>query len=325
MTDDLWRPTAALTTLKQRAALIASLRKFFAEREVLEVDTPLLASLGVTDPYMDLLSADNPLAGEQRQGDRYYLQSSPEYAMKRLLAAGSGPIFQICKAFRAGEQGSRHNPEFSMLEWYRPGFDHHQLMAEIAELLIAVLDSPEPQKISYGELFEHHLAIDPHTASVDALEVVARQYLDIQMSSDNRDDWLNLLIAEVIEPKLGFDAPVFIYDYPASQAALAKLGVDSLGRCVAQRFELYINGIELANGYYELTDASEQRLRMQADQHQRIALGRPAMAADQYLLAALDSGLPECAGVALGLDRLIMLALGCERIEQVLSFSVDRA
>lgn len=325
MTDDLWRPSAALQTLKQRAALMSSLRRFFAEREVLEVETPLLARFGVTDPYMDLLTADNPLHGSGADDGRYYLQSSPEYAMKRLLAAGSGPIYQICKAFRAGEQGGRHNPEFSMLEWYRPGFDHHQLMAEIAELLVAVLDSPEPKKISYGELFEQYLSIDPHCVSIEVLELLARQHLDIQMVSDNRDDWLNLLIAEVIEPKLGFDAPTFIYDYPASQAALAKLSVDQHGRSVAQRFELYINGVELANGYYELTDSVEQRRRMRVEQQQRIALERPQMAADAHLLAALDSGLPECAGVALGLDRLVMLALGCEHIEQVLSFSAARA
>lgn len=325
MTDDLWRPSAALQTLKQRAVLMASLRQFFAERDVLEVETPLLARFGVTDPYMDLLTADNPLLGGQVRGERYYLQSSPEYAMKRLLAAGSGPIYQICKAFRAGEQGSRHNPEFSMLEWYRPGFDHHQLMAEIAELLVAVLDSPEPKKISYGELFEQHFSIDPHCAAIETLELLARQHLDIQMASDNRDDWLNLLIAEVIEPTLGFDVPTFIYDYPASQAALAKLSVDQHGCSVAQRFELYINGIELANGYYELTDSAEHERRIQLDQQQRVTMVRPPMAADEHLLAALESGLPDCAGVALGLDRLIMLALGCEHIEQVLSFSVDRA
>ncbi|MCR8923104.1 EF-P lysine aminoacylase EpmA [Dasania sp. GY-MA-18] len=317
----VWQPSAAISRLQHRAQLLAQTRQFFAERGVLEVETPLLCQHAVTDPHMPILAADNPLLGEQP----YYLQSSPEYAMKRLLAAGSGPIYQLCKAFRGGEQSRRHNPEFSMLEWYRPGFDHFQLMDEISDLLIALMAVPAAQQISYGELFEQHLGINPHTATATQLEQLARQQLDIQMHSDQRDDWLNLLIAEVIEPKLGFDTPLFIYDYPASQAALARLATDANGHAVAQRFELYVQGIELANGYFELTDSAEQARRFQQEQQQRQQLNQPAMASDAYLLAALESGLPECAGVALGFDRLVMLALQCERIDEVLSFTSDKA
>jgi len=321
MTDLPWQPSASIETLKQRALIAAKVRAFFAERDVLEVETPLLAQFGVTDPHMDLLSADNPLGG----GQRYFLQTSHEYAMKRLLAAGSGPIFQLAKAFRAGERGSRHNPEFTMLEWYRPGFDDKALMTEIGELVQLLIGGEAPEQVSYRDLFERELGIDPHTASPMVLETLARERIDIQMSDASRDDWLNLLIAEVIEPTLGFERPVFICDYPASQAALAQVREDARGQAVARRFELYIKGVELANGYLELTDAAEQRRRMLADGQQRNAMGRPAMAADPYLLAALENGLPDCAGVALGFDRLVMIALGCQRIEQVISFEAGRA
>ncbi len=316
-----WQPSASIQQLTQRAQLLTQVRQFFAQHNVLEVETPLLCSHAVTDPHMPILTADNPLLGEQP----YYLQSSPEYAMKRLLAAGSGPIYQLCKAFRGGEQSCRHNPEFTMLEWYRPGFDHFQLMAEISDLLVAVMAAPAAQQIAYGELFQQYLAINPHTATAKELEQVARQHIDIQMHSDQCDDWLNLLIAEVIEPKLGFAAPLFIYDYPASQAALAKVAMDANGHAVAQRFELYVQGIELANGYFELTDSAEQARRFQQEQQQRQQLAKPVMASDSYLLAALESGLPECAGVALGFDRLVMLVLQQNNISDVLSFTSDRA
>lgn len=320
MSDNDWRPSATIESLKLRAAIMASIRQFFSERDVLEVETPLLARFGVTDPHMDLVTADNPLG----EGERYYLQTSPEYAMKRLLAAGSGPIYQMGKAFRAGEVSSRHNPEFTMLEWYRPGFDHHQLMDEIAALLMTILDCPRPQQISYAELFEQQLGINPHRATATALESVAKQHIDIQMSDASRDDWLNLLIAEVIEPRIGFDAPLFIYDYPASQAALAKLANNAEGDPVAERFELYVQGVELANGYHELTDAAEQQRRIQAEQQFRAELQRPAMAEDRFLVQALKHGLPASAGVALGLDRLVMLALDTRQIDDVLSFSHSR-
>lgn len=322
MTDIPWQPSAAIETLQKRAAILATIRQFFAERQVLEVETPLLARYSVTDPYMEVLTADNPVAGEQP----YYLQTSPEYAMKRLLAAGSGPIYQLCKAFRKGEAGSRHNPEFTMLEWYRPGFSLFDLMAEVEDLLKAVLGCDlAARKKSYREVFMDYLGLDPLTADCQQAEQLARQHLDVQMQSDRIDDWLNLLMAEVIEPHLKNAGPTFVYHYPASQAALARLESNDEGLWLAQRFELYAGGLELANGYDELTDAREQDRRFVADQQARKVSGRPHHDSDPYLLAALDAGLPECAGVALGLDRLIMLALEESSISRVLAFASDRA
>ena len=317
MTD--WQPSADISTLKQRAKILADIRHFFAGREVLEVETPLLAKYSVTDPHMDVISAEHP----QGFDDHFFLQTSPEYAMKRLLAAGSGAIFQIAKAFRKGEQGSRHNPEFTMLEWYRPGFTDDELMTEVAELVERVLACKPCERISYRELFQQYLSIDPHKADCQTLEKLARNHLDCQMESDQRDDWLNLLLAEIIEPQLGIDAPVFVEAYPASQSALARVVKNKQGDWVAQRFELYYRGVELANGYYELTDVDELRRRFEQDQVLRKQLQRPYREADHYLLAAMAQGLPDCAGVALGLDRLIMMALGLARIEQVISFGVE--
>jgi lysyl-tRNA synthetase class 2 len=321
MLDSHWRPSASLAGLKERAAMLAKIRQFFAARDVLEVETPLLGRYSVTDPHMEVITTAHPGYGT----DEYFLQTSPEYAMKRLLAAGSGPIYQIGKAFRQGEAGSRHNPEFSMLEWYRPGFDHWQLIDEVEELVSSVLNTRGCQRLSYRQVFEAALGIDPHNASCEQLKVIAREHADIQMSSDRRDDWLSLLMAEVIEPALGSDVPVFIYDYPASQAALARLEEDETGILVARRFELYYRGVELANGYFELTDHKEQHERFQRDLQLRAEMGKPARELDPHLLAAMEQGLPSCAGVALGLDRLLMLHLGASRIEEVLAFSVDRA
>ncbi|MEE8057696.1 MAG: EF-P lysine aminoacylase EpmA [Pseudomonadales bacterium] len=321
MNKDNWRPSASIERLKNRAIILATVRHFFSERNVLEVETPLLARYSVTDPHMDVLTADNPLAEAQR----FYLQTSPEYAMKRLLAAGSGAIYQISKAFRRGEQGSRHNPEFTLLEWYRPGFDHFELMDEVAELVVTVLDCNEKfQRLSYREVFQHYLDIDPLLVDCEQLQKIARSHTDIQLESDNRDDWLNVLLAEIIEPKLGVDAPTFIYNYPASQAALAKISTDKNNALVAQRFELYVSGIELANGYFELTNTAEQKKRFQQDQKQRKSLGQTEIESDAYLLSAMESGLPSCAGVALGVDRLVMLAQGARSIADVLAFPVDR-
>ncbi len=322
MKNEHWRPSASLQGLQQRAAILASIRQFFSERKILEVETPLLARYSVTDPHMDVLTADNPLG----ESSHYYLQSSPEYAMKRLLAAGFGPIYQLCKAFRRAEKGSRHNPEFTMLEWYRPGFDHFQLMDEVAELVGMVLDeagqtvNKKFKRLSYRQVFRQYLDIDPLTIDGASLQALARQTIDIQMHSDNRDDWLNVLLTEVIEPGLATEPPTFIYNYPASQAALAKIARDDDGNWIAQRFELYVNGLELANGYFELTDAVEQKKRFQQDQLQRQQLGRVAVDSDAYLLAAMEAGLPSCAGVALGVDRLLMLALGVASIDEVLAF-----
>ena len=243
--------------------------------------------------------------------------------MKRLLAAGSGPIYQLAKVFRNGESGGRHNPEFSMLEWYRPGFDDHKLMDEVAALVQLTTGCGKSEKLSYRELFLRHLEIDPHSVSAEELQDVARGALAFSADLDSRDDWLNLLISHLIEPKLSI--PTFIYDYPASQAALAKIDLDEHGTPVARRFELYVNGIELANGYYELTDAQEQARRFDADQHQRQQMGLQPLPVDEKLVAALRSGMPDCAGVALGVDRLLMLATDSGHIDEVLAFPLSRA
>jgi lysyl-tRNA synthetase class 2 len=321
MATSHWQPSASLDLLRQRAELLALVRQFFAARGVLEVETPLLAQYSVTDPYMEVITAVNP----QHSGADYFLQTSPEYAMKRLLAAGSGPIYQLAKVFRRGEKGSRHNPEFSMLEWYRPGFEQTQLMDEIADLLAVVSITGPCQRLSYREVFVDALGVDPHSSNCQQLAAIARAQLDVQMESDQRDDWLNLLLAELIEPQLGATAPVFIYDYPATQAALARVTEDDQGVPVARRFELYYRGIELANGYDELTDVVEQRRRFEQDQLLRARMNKPAREADPRLLAAVAQGLPACAGVALGFDRLLMLASGASHIDQVLAFPVDRA
>ncbi|MEE4192270.1 MAG: EF-P lysine aminoacylase EpmA [Halieaceae bacterium] len=290
--------------------MLNTLRAFFNARGVLEVETPLLCSSTITDP------AIQPLAGGER-----WLQTSPEYAMKRLLAAGSGPIYQVCKAFRDGEAGARHNPEFTLLEWYRPGFSLAQLMQEVAELVAGVLGEAPVEVLSYRDLFQRSLGIDPLTASSEELEQLARERLDYGGGEETRDTWLDLLLTHLVEPTLS--GRVFVHDYPASQAALARLRREG-GATVAERFELYVDGVELANGYFELADPAEQRSRFEADNEVLTARGEPPRPLDEDLLAAVQAGLPDCSGVALGLDRLLMLKLGAERLEQVLSFDWSR-
>lgn len=312
-----WRPAADLAALRQRAELLTSLRRFFSERNVLEVETPLLCSSGITDPSIE------PFTVSVGDTPPRYLQTSPEYAMKRLLAAYGEPVFQIARAFRAGEAGTRHNPEFSLLEWYRPGFDHHQLMDEVADLLCECLGARPIEKHSYRQLFRERLALDPFTAPVTELEDVARQHLDPGGMSGDRDLWLDLLMSHVLEPQLGIGTLCFIYDYPVSQAALARV-VRAGDASVGQRFELYVDGLELANGYCELTDAVEQRQRFERDNALRLARGQDERPVDEYLLAALEHGLPSCSGVALGIDRLLMLATGAADIKDVLAFDWRR-
>jgi lysyl-tRNA synthetase class 2 len=310
-----WRPSATLENLQARAGLLARLRAFFADRQVLEVETPLLVQSTVTDPHIDSWSVEGTA----------YLHTSPEYAMKRLLAAGFGPIYQIAKVFRKGERGSRHNPEFSLLEWYRPGFDHWAMMDEVADLLAHVLGQQQVVHISYRDAFMEVLGIDPHRIELAELIATTRKLIDVQLDSRQRDDWLNLLLSHLIEPQLGRSAPTFLYNYPASQAALAQISRDENGNAVAERFELYIHGLEIANGYRELLDVAEQKRRFEADLHYRQQAGMPCPQVDQHLLAALEFGLPECAGVALGLDRLLMLQLAASRIDDVISFPFERA
>lgn len=320
-----WQPTAAISLLKRRAAILAKIRHFFTTRGLLEVETPLLSAAAVTDPYLQSFSTHytGPHAGQH--GQLLYLQTSPEFAMKRLLAAGSGPIFQICKAFRNDELGRYHNPEFTMLEWYRPGFGQHALMQEVNELLQLILDCPSADKLSYEAVFLDHTGLNPHTSSVDNLQNYAQSVgiTTSHLQLKDKDSWLHLLMSHCIEPHLGLTKPCFIYDYPASQAALAQIRPDQPP--VAERFEVYFKGIELANGFHELADAKEQAQRFAADLEKRRTLGLPTITVDQHLLAALDADFPDCSGVALGIDRLIMLACQTDTLQEVISFTIDRA
>lgn len=310
-----WQPTATLDALRLRAELYQHIRSFFQQRDVLEVETPLLGLAASTDLHLASLSVD---------AENKFLQTSPEFAMKRLLAAGSGAIYQICKAFRSGESGRRHNPEFTMLEWYRPGFDHFDLMDEVALLLQQLLGERPVRKLSYRDAFNGVLGADPHHCHVDVLAQLGQQHTGyVATSDDDRDTLLDLLMSQVIEPTLGRGELTFIYDYPASQCALAKLAIDAEGIQIAERFELYVDGVELGNGYHELTDGKEQLRRFNADLHKRASNNLPAVPVDQRLVAALDSGLPDCAGVALGLDRLLMLMAGVDSIRAVIAFPAD--
>ncbi|MDH5184057.1 MAG: EF-P lysine aminoacylase EpmA [Gammaproteobacteria bacterium] len=320
-----WQATASLKALRLRADCLSRIRSFFDERTVLEVETPLLSQYGTTDPHIDSLRVSSSYQDQTR-----YLHTSPEFAMKRLLATGSGPIYQICKVFRDAEIGRRHNPEFTLLEWYRPGFDQNALMAEVEalvrQLLATDMELAETLSLRYTEAFERYLGIDPLAATVETLAQLASEYgIDIEMDSDEaqRDDWLDLLISQVIEPQLPKQQPVFITHFPASQASLARL--DPSDARFAHRFELYLGGMELANGFHELTDPTEQALRFQAERAQRREAGKWDVPEDQHLLAALQQGLPDSAGVALGLDRLLMLALGSDDIADVIAFPFERA
>lgn len=313
-----WQPTASLDALKTRAMLIRRIREFFHARDVLEVETPNLCHTSVTDPYIESISA------LVRPGQTAYLQTSPEYAMKRLLAAGAGSIYQITKAYRQEELGRYHNPEFTMLEWYRLGFDHHQLMDEMDALLQHVTGCNPAMRVTYQALFESTLGFNPHTVSLPELKTLALKHgVNFHGELNDRDGWLQLLLTHCIEPLLGQGAPTFIYDFPASQASLARL--QKTNPPVASRFEVYWKGIELANGFHELQSASEQAARFEVNNQQREHLGLKPLPIDQHLLAALEHGLPDCAGVALGIDRLIMLALNKTRLSEVMAFDFERA
>ncbi len=322
MTELSWQPSASLLNLRKRAAILAKIRAFFAERSVLEVETPLLSQATVSNPHILSIAAtvSDPHSAQTKL---CYLQTSPEYAMKRLLAAGSGSIYQICKAFRQDERGRLHNPEFTILEWYRLDFDHYALMTEVDELFQVLLQTPPGRRYSYAEAFEHFLGINPHSADEKALQACARQ-AGIEMTGKlDRDGWLDLLLSHAIEPHLGKNAPTFIYDFPASQAALARLRLENPP--LASRFEVYYQGIELGNGFHELQGETEQRSRFVEDLAYRQKHQLPPVPLDERLLAALNHGLPNCAGIAIGVDRLVMLALGESSLEKSMSFHFEEA
>lgn len=319
----IWKPSASLHTLKQRAALMSRVRDFFSQRDIMEVDTPILSAAAVTDPHIHSLSLSFQPQGFKEAKQRF-LQTSPEYAMKRLLAAGCGPIYQICKSFRLDTPGSRHSPEFTMLEWYQPNYDHHALMNEMDDFLQALLKTPAAKRITYADLFFQETGLNPHTVSLTELTTFGNKHFEIASPITSIADWLDLIMSHCIEPSLGLDRPVFIYDFPISHAALARIRLsDDLP--VASRFEVYFKGIELANGFHELQNANEQRERFVRELKHRQQMSLPSVPLDERFLAALQAGLPDCSGVALGIDRLMMLALEAEKLSEVLSFDFDSA
>lgn len=323
-----WQPCQSWDTAKKRANIISTIRRFFFEKGVVEVDTALLSHGTITDLHLDPFIAQFNYSKDSHCDTSVdlYLQTSPEFAMKRLLASGYGCCYQICKAFRHEEHGRFHNPEFSMLEWYRLGFDHFKLMNEVGELLELVLGCKSVEKISYQALFIRELSLDPLSASKEELlETIASHQMisDWLIEESNIDTLMQFIMSEILEPRIGQSVPCFVYDFPASQASLANISTSDSR--VAERFECYFKGIELANGFHELTNAQEQLARFEADNSQRDVLGKKLRPIDKRFIDCLINGLPACAGVALGIDRLMMLALDAEHIDQVLTFPIERA
>jgi lysyl-tRNA synthetase class 2 len=316
-----WLPLASKEILKRRAQMLKSIRAFFDDREVLEVETPLLASAGITDPHLESLKTSF-------RDSSFYLNTSPEFSMKRLLAAYGEPIFQVCKAFRDDELGPNHNPEFTMLEWYRPDFDKYQLMDEIEDLLGAICGDQELSfnRLSYRDAFEKYAGFDPHQAKIsDCSDCLLRHGIEQPVGlKDEVDEWLDWLLTQIVLPAQDDDKFTFIYDYPESQSALSRLCDDDVGVTVASRFELFYGEAELANGFHELLESEIQRQRFENENKSRIKAGQPVVVIDEYLLDALSHGLPDCSGVALGLDRLLMVLCNKKSIGEVLAFPWER-
>ncbi|TDP00509.1 EF-P lysine aminoacylase EpmA [Marinomonas balearica] len=341
---DNWQPTADIHTLKVRATLFRLIRSYFASENVLEVDTPCLSLGSISDPHIEVLSSTTKTGGNEVT---YYLQTSPEFAMKRLLCSDAPSIYQLGKVFRAEDLGRRHSIEFTMLEWYRLAFDHRRLMKDIERLFRFVfnkmaqdlslelhssvrscLDSHDGfscEKLSYRDAFLRHLNIDPFVVDIKVLQLEAHRITEYGLEESDRDTLLELLFSTAIEPHIGLTVPCFVYEYPESQAALAKKYKDQDGNAVSARFELYWRGMELANGYNELTNAAEQEFRIDQDMDERERNKQPERTVDKRLVSALHSGMPDCAGVALGVDRLLMLLLDKPHIDQVMSFAGNRA
>ncbi len=312
-------------------------RSFFDQRQFMEVETPVLSHDTVIDRYIQPIGVpaktilgNDSIVDQQAQ---LWLQTSPEFGMKRLLAAGAGAIYQISKSFRAGERGRLHNPEFTMLEWYRVGDDQDSGIDLLAEFVVDLLGKKKCQRLSYQEVFETHAGVEPHLSSAAQLQSACQGHgLNISSFStekNQKDFWLNLLLAHVIESKLGFDQPTIVFDWPASQSALAivreEKNQDGEIVEVAERFELYVDGVEIANGYHELLDSSELERRNSINNQMRIKDGSNLLPEESRLLAAMRHGLPACAGVALGIDRLVMLATGADSIEEVMAFPFENA
>jgi lysyl-tRNA synthetase class 2 len=317
-----WRPTATIETLRKRAQLLERTRAFFAQRGVLEVETPLISHAATTELHLSSWQVYSP----RDNGQPRYLHTSPELAMKRLLAAGSGDIYQLCKVFREAEEGNRHNPEFTLLEWYRLGFDMYAMMREVETFLLGLLPNSmtvSVEQISWQQAFMRYADCDPFEATANELQAIYVRHKGQSVENMNMQDWYDLLMSQVIEPSLPRDRLVFITHYPASQASLARLNTHDSR--LAERFEVFAGGLELANGFHELTDAKEQRQRIEDEIRQRKQAGLPEIKTDEHFLAALEYGMPDCRGVAIGFDRLVMLATGEKDITKVLSFSFSNA
>jgi lysyl-tRNA synthetase class 2 len=336
-------PTASLENLRLRAELLNRLRSFFLGEDFWEIETPILSADTVVDRHLDAFGVEmdsrftqpSPPApsiswcspkGEGRSSQRYWMQTSPEFGMKRVLAAGAKAIFQVSKVFRRDEVGPLHNPEFTMVEWYRVGDGMNEGMQFTSELCEKLLARGPAENISYREAFLKFVGIDAFAVETTTLiETVRRLGISYpeSMPEEDRDGWLDLLLVEKIQPRLGFERPAILYDFPASQAALSLVRQENPP--VAERFELYVEGIELANGYHELLDAGELRRRNRAANELRVADGKSPLPEESLLLDAMEAGLPPCTGVALGFDRLVMLAVGAKTLAEVIAFPFDRA
>lgn len=317
-----YQPTYSLEMAKKRAKIYAKIRQFFANRQVLEVQTPLLSQFGNTDIFLQSVSANVRVLDKAKT---YYLHTSPEFAMKRLVASWHEPIYQICSVFRDNEIGQRHNVEFTMLEWYRPHFSLEQLTQELNDLVSELFGYPVVfDHYRYVDAFMDYVKIHPLNASCNTLKAIAQDNQIMIDMGDDHQGWLDLLFSHLVEPHLGKDLPTVIYDYPVATASLAKTAKDQDGNMVAKRFELYINGLEIANAYDELADSQALRQRFDNDNVERKQRGLPIMPLDEQLLQACDD-LPPCSGIAVGLDRLIMSITNQTQIANVIAFAVDKA
>jgi lysyl-tRNA synthetase class 2 len=323
-----WQSSLSWESAKARSAIIKNIRLFFEKRQVIEVETPILSNGTITDVHLDAFTTRYNFLSDSssEHSSPLYLNTSPEFAMKRLLASGYGCIYQICKAFRHEQYGRYHNPEFTMLEWYRLGYDHFDLMNEVAELLIDILNCPPCTKVSYQKIFIQHTGIDPlNVSKSELIEMIkSKDKMSIWLKDElDNDILLQYIFSEIIEPLIGIDAPCFIYNFPSSQASLAKISKHDPR--VADRFECYYEGIELVNGFHELTDGKQQESRFNEDNKKRISKGLPHRPIDTNFINALSYGIPDCAGVAVGIDRLVMLTLKKKHINKVISFAIENA
>ena len=327
-----WKPACNIEVVRLRAKMLAVIRNYFYQRSVLEVETPLLCRATGTDPQLDFFSSTYHYSpsNKEKKDKELFLQTSPEFAMKRLLAAGSGSIFQICKAFRNGEFGRYHNPEFSILEWYRVGFTLQQLMDEVAELIAEVMSGYCPidaiQKVSYVELFEQVTGLNPLVFCQKSYSLYASNNSmsdAITLCGNDHSMWLDFIFSYKIQPELNNQSLCMVYGYPAIQSSLARINLNN--PAIADRFEVFINGIEIGNGFFELADAIEQEQRFEQENESRAQKHLQTVEKDRLFLDALKSGLPDCSGIALGLDRLLMIIANADSLNEVIAFPFDRA